>query len=186
MLRRNSVTKNPVSLILTTDFLYWQCISICTTLIVCQPATNHGHWGVTLKPINLVLHSIKYYCQGKGSPLRLIFVWFFILNIISLGVGTGIYFAALPLLEKSYSSGISMGIISGMLDGLLGLILTFVYPFLFTYVMWKCSLKIKKKLLRYLNCFLIFPFWLAHSYLGLIYFMGSSVLLTSIWKCLKI
>jgi hypothetical protein len=141
---------------------------------------------ILMKVFNKFIETIKFYCRGEGHPLRLISIWFFLLNIASLVIGFCISAGVLGAFE-AYKNDLTHVYIRLPLEVvvvfittigiILGLTITFIYPFIFSYALWKCAFNVKSKILMFFNAFLIIPFIIVHCYISYIYVFGVAVMI---------
>ncbi len=131
------------------------------------------------------IDTIRYYCQGKGNPWRLILVWYFLLNALSLIIGFAGFFLTLVLGKSQHISGELIAFLLNFVFGILGLIITFIYPLIFIYAIWRCAFNTERQTLGYLIRFLIIPFIYAHFILGRIYLFNSVVIIYEIQEIIR-
>lgn len=117
--------------------------------------------------------TIFYYCQGKGKPWRLILIWYFLLNIISLILGFCALASSTALTKTGWLVNDILAVVICLVFGFLGQIVTFIYPLIFVYALWKCAFNVKWEPLGFIIGFFTLPFLIAHSILGTLYFIGS-------------
>ncbi len=124
-----------------------------------------------------LIQTIRYYCQGKGSPWRLILIWYFLLNIISILLGFFAVILSFSLTKTGVLANEILAMVICLVFVFLGLMVTFIYPFIFVYALWNCAFNVKSKPLGYIIRFLVFPFLFAHFVLSIEYFFGSKLMI---------
>ena len=135
--------------------------------------------------LNKFIKTIRYYCCGKGSPWRLILVWYFLLNIISFSVGYCVLGSSSLLMKTGWLVNEILAILILLVVGILGQIITFIYPCIFIYALWKCAFNVKWEPLGFMIGFLTVPFLMVHFFLGWMYFMGSAMMFYGAWDVIK-
>jgi hypothetical protein len=126
--------------------------------------------------VKKLINTIDFYLSGKGSPRRLLFIWWFILNVISFSIGFAIlyshqeYFEGYGFDSKLVFADYLM-ITLGFINLVLGLIIAFIYPIILIACMWKSRNNTKNKIWYFFVCaIIIVPLQICLSF---IYFFGS-------------
>jgi len=122
------------------------------------------------------IQTIIFYCQGRGSPWRLILIWYFLLNIVSLVLGFSFFFLSEFLGDIQWIIVQLISAIIMITVGILGVIITFIYPLIFIYALWKCAFNVKWEPLGFFIGFLSLPFLFAHFCLGYVYLFASYIM----------
>jgi len=129
------------------------------------------------------ISTIKYYLSGKGNPLRLIIVWWFLLNIFSFIFGflmMGIFAQLCNNPNTQY-----LGAFLSLILSALGFIIAIIYPIIFIISVWRCAKNTNSSLKLFITRLFIIPFSLIHIYfLGLAYLVGAMRMLLSFLETL--
>lgn len=138
-----------------------------------------------LKLLRQFMSTISFYCRGKGSPWRLIWLWWFLLNILSFLIGAILLWLTLYLSETQWIITQLFSVIIMVMVGFLGGIITFIYPLIFIYALCKCAFNVRWEPLGFLFIFFIFPFLVVHYFLGTGYFMSAGMMFYGAFDILK-